>query len=78
MKRTTIYRIRRSDTGQFYMGGAYCSWNENGKSYEKIGAAKCGWSHCKRNYWGALPAGVTACIVEFTVTEAAGKTEDLS
>jgi hypothetical protein len=78
---STVYRIRNKKTGQFYSGGASGCWTDgSGATYEKIGACKCVWSMRKRydRYYSNNPGrNDPAEIVAYTVTEIAGKTEDL-
>lgn len=75
---TKIYRIRDKATGQCYYGGAYGGLKKDGggASYETKAACKCVWRHKTRRGWGkVLPP---AEIVELTVTETPGATEDLA
>lgn len=79
MSATKIYRIRNKKTGEFYRGGAHGGFGGTGAFYEKPSAAKCVWSHWRRPRNRYMSSWNDPCeIVEFTVTEVAGKTEDLA
>ena len=77
---STVYRIRNKKTGQFFSGGSTGCWADGtGATYEKAAACKCVWS-MRRRYQQTWQKGWSdpAEIVEYTVTEVPGKTEDLT
>lgn len=65
---TSVFRIRRTDTGEHYRGGTGRYWNARGKEYRSAAAARCAWAWAKRSY-GRIGEPVPAIeIVEHTVS----------